>query len=218
MLLLDHSAFINFKYFTFQSKWYFCPLFILTSETHQDSSCFFLRISNLTSGSLKNRGGFPSIVIVTGYEIKATRCLLSAADAKGVTMQVIQLVLVFSLYHFKVTEAKCNLKCEQTSVRISDTRLKNRALMGHSFKNFTVNKPFDCYEKCSHERCRCQAFQIKGEGSCELLDEDRFSAPDEFQEEEGYEYFDLNREYKKPVRNIINASIILNVTRRIVMK
>ena len=155
---------------------------------------------------------------MTRYEIKATRCLLSAADAKEVTMQVIQLVLVFSLYHFKVTEAKCNLKCEQTSVSISDTRLKNRALMGHSFKNFTVNKPFDCYEKCSHERCRCQGFQIKGERSCELLDEDRFSAPDEFQEEEGYEYFDFNREYKKAVRNIINASLILNVTRRIVMK
>ncbi|XP_015766444.1 PREDICTED: uncharacterized protein LOC107345255 [Acropora digitifera] len=116
-------------------------------------------------------------------------------------MQVIQLVLVFSLYHFKVTEAKCKLKCEQTSARISDTRLKNRALMGHSFKNFTVNKPFDCYEKCSHERCRCQAFQIKGERSCELLDEDRFSAPHEFQEEEGYKYFDLNREYKKPTNN-----------------
>ena len=203
MLLLDHSAFINFKYFTFQRKGYFCPLFILTSETHQDSLCFFLRINNLISGALKNRGGFPTIVIVTRYEIKAMRCLLSAADAKGVTMQVIQLVLVFSLYHFKVTEAKCNFKCEQTSVRIRDTRLK---------------KPFDCYEKCPHERCRCQAFQIKGERSCQLLDEDRFSAPDEFQEEEGYEYFDLNREYKKPVRNIINASIILNVTRRIVIK
>ena len=138
MFPLDHSAFINFKYFTFQRKWYFCPLHILTSETHQDSSCF-----------------------------------------------------------------------EQTSVHIIDTGLTNRALMGHSFKNFTVSKPFDCYEKCFHERCRCQAFQIKGERSCELLDEDRLSAPDEFQEEERYEYFDLNREYKKPVRNIINASIIL---------
>ena len=133
-------------------------------------------------------------------------------------MQVIQLLLVFLLYDFKVTEANCKLKCEQTSFHISDTGLTNLALMGHSFKNFTVNKPFDCYEKCSHERCRCQAFQIKGERSCELLDEDRFSAPDEFQEEEGYEYFDLNREYKKPERNIINASIILKVTRRILMK
>ena len=134
-------------------------------------------------------------------------------------MQVIQVILVFFLYDFKVTEANCKLKCELTSGHISDTGLTNRALIGHSFKNFTVNKPFDCYEKCSHERCRCQAFQIKGGRSCELLDEDRFSAPDEFQEEEGYEYFDLNREYKKPVSNdIICARIILKVTKRVAMK
>ena len=34
---------------------------------------------------------------------------------------------------------------------------------------------------------------------CELLDEDRFSAPDEFLNEDGYTYFDMNREYVKEV-------------------
>ena len=52
-----------------------------------------------------------------------------------------------------------------------------------------------------------------------MLDEDKFSAPDELQEEEGYEYVDLNREYKKPVSNdMICARIILKVTKRVAMK
>ena len=46
----------------------------------------------------------------------------------------------------------------------------------------------------------CQAFQMK-ENLCELLDEDRFSSPEDFLEEEGYEYFDMNREYVDQVTN-----------------
>ena len=41
---------------------------------------------------------------------------------------------------------------------------------------------------------------MKGKHSCELLDEDRFAAPDHFLQEQGYEYFDMNREYQKAVR------------------
>ena len=41
---------------------------------------------------------------------------------------------------------------------------------------------------------------MKGKHSCELLDEDRFAAPDDFVEEQGYEYHDMSREYKKAVR------------------
>ena len=39
------------------------------------------------------------------------------------------------------------------------------------------------------------------ENLCELLDEDRFSSPEDFLEEEGYEYFDMNREYVDQVTN-----------------
>ena len=41
---------------------------------------------------------------------------------------------------------------------------------------------------------------MKGQHSCELLDEDRFAAPDDFLEEQGYEYYDISREYEKAVR------------------
>lgn len=48
--------------------------------------------------------------------------------------------------------------------------------------------------KCFEEKCKCQAFQILG-NRCELLDEDRFSAPDDFVNEAEYAYFDMSREY-----------------------
>ena len=41
---------------------------------------------------------------------------------------------------------------------------------------------------------------MKGQNSCELLDEDRFAAPDCLIEEKGYEYYDMNREYEREVK------------------
>ena len=41
---------------------------------------------------------------------------------------------------------------------------------------------------------------MKGEHNCELLDEDRFAAPDDFVEEQSYDYYDMSREYEKTVR------------------
>ena len=71
--------------------------------------------------------------------------------------------------------------------------------MGHSFKNFTVKKPYDCHLLCFVEKCRCQAYQMMDEHSCELLNEDRFDAFSDFVEEQGYEYYDMSREYEKEV-------------------
>ena len=71
---------------------------------------------------------------------------------------------------------------------------KHRAMQGHSFKNYTLSKKYDCHVKCFEERCKCQAYQ-KRQNRCELLDEDRFSAAEDFLEEKGYTYYDMNREY-----------------------
>ena len=109
-------------------------------------------------------------------------------------MQVIQFLLVFILHNFNTTQANCQARCEQAKWRTTDTGLANRALVGHSFKNFTVNKSFDCFMKCFHERCRCEAYQMKDGRKCELLDDDKFSVPNDFVEEQGYAYFEFNRE------------------------
>ena len=51
---------------------------------------------------------------------------------------------------------------------------------------------------------------MKGKHSCELLDEDRFAAPDDFEEEESYEYHEMDRQYGKTVRyyDSINMMVI----------
>ena len=51
---------------------------------------------------------------------------------------------------------------------------------------------------------------MKGKHSCELLDEDRFAAPDDLKEERGYEYYEMHRQYGKTVRyyDSINMMVI----------
>ena len=90
--------------------------------------------------------------------------------------------------------ADCPRKCEQSRGSISKTGFKNRAMQGHSFKNYTLSKPYDCHVKCFEERCKCQAYQMR-QNRCELLDGDRISAPEDFLGEKEYTYYDMNREY-----------------------
>ena len=42
---------------------------------------------------------------------------------------------------------------------------------------------------------------MKDGHKCELLDDDKFSVPYDLVEEQGYAYFEFNREYDKAVRN-----------------
>ena len=73
------------------------------------------------------------------------------------------------------TQANCQGRGEKASGRTTNTGLTNRALVGYSFKTFTVNILFYCFVKCFHERCRCQDYQMKDERKCELLNDDKFS-------------------------------------------
>ena len=50
---------------------------------------------------------------------------------------------------------------------------------------------------------------MKGQHSCELLDEDRFAVPDDFVEEQGYEYYDMSREYEEEVRYSDTINMII---------
>ena len=96
--------------------------------------------------------------------------------------------------------ANCQRRCELSTRSNGEMAMKNRGIKGQSFKNHTLSNAYDCHVKCFLERCKCQAFQMK-QNLCELLDEDRFSSPEDFLEEEGYEYFDMNREYVDQVTN-----------------
>ena len=115
-----------------------------------------------------------------------------------VTRCVIHVLFLLILHARKLSTADCQGKCEQCSGSFSQTGIKHRALLGHSFKNFTAKKAFDCHVKCFDEKCICQAYQMWND-RCELLDEDRMSAPDDFSNENGYTYFDMNREFVNQV-------------------
>ena len=51
---------------------------------------------------------------------------------------------------------------------------------------------------------------MNGQHTCELLDEDKFAAHDDLVEQQGYEHYDMSREYEKAVRyyDTINLRII----------
>ena len=59
-----------------------------------------------------------------------------------------------------------------------------------------------------------QMSSLPNEGPAQLwvasVDEDRFAAPDDFEEEQGYEYYEMDREYEKTVRyhDTINMMVI----------
>ena len=95
-------------------------------------------------------------------------------------------------------------KFQERRGNVNQAGLKHRALLGYSFHNETSSTSFDCHVKCFDEKCRCQAYQI-WQNRCELLDKDRYSAPDDFVYREGYIYFDMNRNYLNQVRSNFNA-------------
>ena len=86
----------------------------------------------------------------------------------------------------------------------------NHAMLGHSYKNFTLSQAYDCHVKCFEEKCRCRAYQI-WQIRCELLDEDRFSAPKDFVNDAEYTYFDMNREFPNLVRQTLKLLMIFTL-------
>lgn len=60
------------------------------------------------------------------------------------------------------------------------------ALRGHSYKNLTASNLKECLATCLNE-CRCMSYQLFGT-RCELLDEDRNTAPADFVPTPGYKY------------------------------
>ena len=116
----------------------------------------------------------------------------------GLAKYFLFISLFFDISCLTSTALNCQRRYELSTRSSGEMSMKNRGMKGHSFKNHTLSNENDCHVKC-------QAFQMK-QNLCELLDEDRFSSPEDFLEEEGYEYFDMNREY---VDQVTNESCIL---------
>ncbi|XP_031558375.1 uncharacterized protein LOC116294844 [Actinia tenebrosa] len=73
--------------------------------------------------------------------------------------------------------------------------VKDHALTGRSYKNLTTNTVQECFSVCIND-CRCVSYQLSGR-RCELIDEDRHTAPDLFKRLSGYKYYELKQQFKK---------------------
>ena len=80
----------------------------------------------------------------------------------------------------------------------SKDHVKDHALLGHSYKNLSTEIIQQCFGVCVQD-CRCVSYQMIG-ARCELVDENRYTAPDSFKQVSGYTYFELKQEFKNKVQ------------------
>ena len=77
----------------------------------------------------------------------------------------------------------------------SHDHVKDHALLGKSYKNLTVESVQQCFSVCVQD-CRCVSYQMTNT-RCELVDENRHTAPDRFKPLPGYKYFELKQQFKQ---------------------
>ena len=75
---------------------------------------------------------------------------------------------------------------------------KSFALLGHSYRNISDKTVQECFTACIND-CRCLSFQTQ-DSRCELLEEDRETAEQDFQELPGYDYYDIIQEFMQQVK------------------
>ena len=84
-----------------------------------------------------------------------------------------------------------------TGMFSSKDHVKDHALLGHSYKNVSTKSTHQCFSVCVQD-CRCVSYQLSGT-RCELVDENRHTAPDSFKPVSGYIYFELKQDFKNKV-------------------
>ena len=58
-------------------------------------------------------------------------------------------LILFDVRSIKLTATGCQRRCEQSRGSIAETGMKHRAIQGHSFKNYTLSKAYDCHVNAS---------------------------------------------------------------------
>ena len=82
---------------------------------------------------------------------------------------------------------------------------KDYALLGHSYRNISDKTDQECLSACIND-CRCLSFQTQ-DSRCELLEEDRLSAEQDFQEYPGYSYYDIIHEFVQQVSKSFKSGL-----------
>ena len=116
-------------------------------------------------------------------------------------LRFINIVLAIFAWYYRQVQSHftCVGTCYQGNFIEESHAQFDKALIGHSFRNLTAHAPQECLTACL-SNCRCMAFQLQGT-TCELLDEDSLLAPKDFQNSQGYKYFDVKQALDRHVSN-----------------
>ena len=78
--------------------------------------------------------------------------------------------------------------------------VQDYGLKKHVLKTVTSSSVQHCFSRCTSE-CRCVAYQVK-DSLCQLLNEDRQTAPNSFVAKLGYKYFELKQHFMPRVSTL----------------
>lgn len=95
------------------------------------------------------------------------------------------------------SEFYCHGTCYKGTFQPHRHVRKDHALLGHSYRNISDKTDQECFGTCIND-CRCVSFQTE-RSRCELLQEDRMTAGEDFRALPGYSYYDVNQEFVQQV-------------------
>ena len=94
-------------------------------------------------------------------------------------------------------EFHCHGTCYKGVFHPEEHESKDYALLGHSYRNLSDLTEQECFSACISD-CRCLSFQTR-DTSCELVEEDRVTAAQDFERVPGYTHYDINQEFMQQV-------------------
>lgn len=90
-------------------------------------------------------------------------------------------------------------QCGDSCIKSSASQaIDGRGFDKYIIKTMVIQNVPQCALHCSDD-CSCQAFQLHHGNSCDLLHENRKTAPRDFEKLDGYSYYDLEKQYIKQV-------------------
>ena len=96
-------------------------------------------------------------------------------------------------------EFHCHGTCYKGEFHREKQVRRDYALLGHSYRNLSDLTDQECFSACISD-CRCLSFQTR-DSSCELVEENRGTAAQDFGQVPGYTHYDIPQEFVQQVCN-----------------
>ena len=115
--------------------------------------------------------------------------------------------LLLAFFITPVIHLTCACQCGHCVSATTNQVIENRGFDKHIIKTLTVQNFQECGVRCNKE-CSCQSFQLYAGSKCDLLHEDRQTAPQDFKRVEGCSYYDFSKKYVNQVLNWLTNFIL----------